>query len=425
MISDTVALIQRTLAGDETAFASLVSKYEKQVHAYALREIGDFHIAEDITQETFLEVYQKLTTLKDPEKFSTWLYTIVKNLCIAWYRKNRFLPEMLEEIYISKIETDTYSRYVASEHAKATAYTQRNLVKKLLRTLKERDREIITLHYFDGLTTAEIETYLGIPENTIKSRLYRVRQRLKKYEFMVQEVLNFTTTTEGKHPPQPHLKGETIMTNEVRNGSEVDARLDEMQRQITDLQEQIKGITAKSDASTEHTDVPVTDSDIEYRFVADSDASTDSDKRQALDALLQLSHHVKDPITWCYAGAYQAATGHRSSRGSVWTTNLDHFLSFAPDAEIVKLATFFTNPTVVAVLRQLVTGNKSVTDMANGCGISESEMEETVEMLADRALVKRTEDDLIEPKNDAVFYFLNFVGMVTVFLNPEDYHYQD
>ena len=203
MISDTVALIQRTLAGDETAFASLVSKYEKQVHAYALREIGDFHIAEDITQETFLEVYQKLTTLKDPEKFSTWLYTIVKNLCIAWYRKNRFLPETLEEIYISKIETDTYSRYVASEQAKATAYTQRNLVKKLLSTLKERDREIITLHYFDGLTTAEIETYLGIPENTIKSRLYRVRQRLKKYEFMVQEVLNFTTTTEGKHPPNP------------------------------------------------------------------------------------------------------------------------------------------------------------------------------------------------------------------------------
>ena len=46
-------------------------------------------------------------------------------------------------------------------------------------------------------------------------------------------------------------------------------------------------------------------------------------------------------------------------------------------------------------------------------------------MLADGALVKRTEDDLIEPKNDAVFYFLNFVGMVTVYLNPEDYHSQD
>ncbi len=421
MKSDTVALIQRALAGDEDAFTSLVSKYEKQVHAYALQEIGDFHIAQDISQETFLEVYQKLTTLKNPEKFSTWLYTIVKNLCIAWYRKNRFLPESLEEIYISKIETDTYSRYVASEHAKATAYTQRNLVKKLLTKLKESDQEIITLHYFDGMTTAEIETYLGIPENTIKSRLYRVRQRLKKYEFMVQEELDITI--EGEHRSQHQLKGEINMADEVRNESEVDAKLKEIQRQITDLQKQIKGIAVNSDASTEHTDV--SNSDIEYRFVADSDASTDSDKKQALDALLQLSHHVKDPITWCYAGAYQAAPGQRSSRGSVWTTNVDNFLSFAPDAEIMKLATFFTNPTVVAVLRQLVAGKKSVTDLADGCGISESEMEETVELLADGALVKRTEDDLIEPKNDAVFYFLNFVGMVTVYLNPEDYHYQD
>ena len=90
-----------------------------------------------------------------------------------------------------------------------------------------------------------------------------------------------------------------------------------------------------------------------------------------------------------------------------------------------RLATFFTNPTVVAVLRQLVAGKKSVADLANGCGISESEMEETVEMLIDGALVKRTEEALIEPKNDAVFYYLNFVGMVTVYLNPEDYHPPD
>ena len=289
--------------------------------------------------------------------------------------------------------------------------------------MKEGDREIITLHYFEDMTSSEIGKHLGVSENTIKSRLHRARQRLKKYDFMIQEVLNITTTTEGEHPSQRQLKGETIMTNEVRNGSEVDARLEEMQRQITDLQEQIKGITANSDASTEYTDV--SNSDIEYRFVADSEASTDSDKKQALEALLQLSHHVKDPITWCYAGAYHAAPGQRSSRGSVWTTNVDNFLSSAPDAEIVKLAIFFTNPTVVAVLRQLVAGKKSVADLANGCGISESEMEETVEMLTDGALVKRTEDDLIEPKNDAVFYYLNFVGMVTVYLNPEDYHPQD
>ena len=401
MRSDDVVLIQCILAGDENAFATLIEKYQQQVHAHALRKVGDFQTAEDITQETFLQVHQKLATLNDPAKFSGWLYAIVNHLCIAWYRENQLQTESLQEIYVSEVETEAYSRYVATEHAKTTAAAQRDLVKRLLTKLKEGDREIITLHYFEEMTSSEIGKRLGVSENTIKSRLHRARQRLKKYDFMIQEVLNITTTTEGEHRPQRQLKGEPIMTNEVRNGSEVNARLEEMQRQISDLKEQIKDLAAKSDASIA------------------------SAKSEALHALLQLPHKAKDPITWCYAGAYHAASGQRSSRGSVWTTSVDNFLSNAPDAEIVKLAKYFTNPTVVAVLRQLVAGKKSVTDLANGCGISESEMEETVEMLADGALVKRTEDDLIEPKNDAVFYFLNFVGMVTVYLNPEDYHPQD
>ena len=191
------------------------------------------------------------------------------------------------------------------------------------------------------------------------------------------------------------------MSDEVRNQSEVNTKLEAMQRQISDLQEQVNAIASNANASA------------------------DLGKRDALDALLRLPSDGKDPITWCYAGAYRAASGQRSSRGSIWTTSTDKFLSNAPDAEIVNLAKYFTNPIVVAVLRQLVGGKKSVGDLANGCDISESEMAETVELLIDGALVKRTEDDLIEPKNDAVFYFLNFVGMVTVYLNPEEYHSQD
>ena len=288
---------------------------------------------------------------------------------------------------------------MASEHVRTTVEAQRDIVKKLLTQLKESDREVITLHYFEEMTSSEIGAHLGVPENTVKSRLHRARQRLKKYEFMIQEVLDIKT--EGGHRSRSELKGETIMTNEVKDEAKVDTRLEEMQRQITNLQEQIKDIAANSHGSI------------------------DSDKREALDVLLQLPHNAKDPITWCYAGAYRAASGHRSSRGSIWTTSTDKFLSNAPDAEIVKLAKFFTNPIIVAVLRLLVEGKKSVGDLANGCGISESEMEETVALLIEAALVKRTEDDLIEPKNDAVFYFLNFVGMVTVYLNPEDYHSQD
>ena len=69
MKKDYTELIQRTLEGDNDAFACLVRKYQKRVHALAWRKIGDFHIAEDITQETFLQIYRKLPTLKDPCRF--------------------------------------------------------------------------------------------------------------------------------------------------------------------------------------------------------------------------------------------------------------------------------------------------------------------------------------------------------------------
>ena len=205
MRNDDVVLIQRILAGDETPFADLVRKYQRQVHAHAWRKIGDFQIAEDITQETFQQVYQNLETLEDPTLFSKWIYAIVNHLCIAWFRKNRLQTEPLEEICVLGIETEPYSRYVASEYAKIFVEAQRDLVEKLLAKLKENDRKVITLHYFEEMTTSEIGEFLGISENTIKSRIRRARQQLKKYEPMIQEVLEIRI--EGKDRFYNHLNG--------------------------------------------------------------------------------------------------------------------------------------------------------------------------------------------------------------------------
>ena len=199
MRNNDVALIQRILAGDENAFASLVRKYQRQVHAFARRKIGDFQIAEDITQETFLQVYQKLETLDDPALFSQWLYTIANHLCIAWFRQNRLQTEPLEEVCILGVETEPYSRYVASEHAKIAAEAQRDLVEKLLTKLKESDRKVITLYYFEEMTSSEIGELLGVSENTIKSRIRRARQHLKKYESIIREVLGIPIGAEDRY----------------------------------------------------------------------------------------------------------------------------------------------------------------------------------------------------------------------------------
>ena len=86
---DDAQLIHEILSGDEAAFSRLVQKYQKSVHALAWRKIGDFHYAEEITQDTFLQVYKKLSTLKNPNQFAGWLYVIVNRHCIAWMRKRK------------------------------------------------------------------------------------------------------------------------------------------------------------------------------------------------------------------------------------------------------------------------------------------------------------------------------------------------
>ena len=406
MKNEDVALIQHILAGNEDAFACLIEKYRKQVHAHAWRKTGDFHIAEDITQETFLQVYQKLETLEDPTQFSRWLHSIVNHLCIAWFRKNRIPTESLEETDISKIETEAYSQYVAAEHAKTTAEAQRDLVKKLLEKLKESDREVITLHYFEEMTSAEVGSYLGVSENTAKSRIRRARQRLKKYEFMIQEALDITIEREQRSRHQ--LKGDIIMVEEVKdapkvemNPEEINQSLTEMQGEIAELREQMQSIVEELNTRRSEDDML---------------RPPRSQRGDALKTLSTLPEDAENQVAWGYVGTYKPTSNAGKARIAYWSDNLDTFLNKAPDTEIVNFANLFTNPTIVAVLRQLVEGNKSVADLAKESDISEGEIEEAVQTLMDATLVARTEDNLITPKNDVTSFFLNFVSMTIVHL---------
>ena len=189
MKNDDIELIQSSLIGDENAFAKLVRKYQKQVHALAWRKVGDFHVAEEITQDTFLRVYKKLSTLKDPGRFAGWLYRIAARQCHAWLRKKRIQTQALEDTDLELIEGGTYSQYIAEEQEKAATEAQRDIVQRLLARLRESERTVVTLHYFGEMTTEEISRFLGVSASTVKSRLRRARLRLKKAEPMIREAL--------------------------------------------------------------------------------------------------------------------------------------------------------------------------------------------------------------------------------------------
>ena len=198
-----VELIHRVLDGDDTAFSELVKKHQKSVHALVWRKIGDFHIAEEITQDTFLKAYKGLATLKKPQSFASWLYVIAANHCSTWLRKKRLRTQSLEETSSAQLEKATYSGYVIEENEQTAVETRREAVKKLLAKLQESERTVIILHYFGEMSSVEIGAFLGVSENTIRSRLRRAQQRLKKEAPMIREVLdNFQIT--------PHLS-ENIM----------------------------------------------------------------------------------------------------------------------------------------------------------------------------------------------------------------------
>ncbi len=190
MKHDDAELIERTLEGDDHAFAALVEKYQDQIHALAWQKIGDFHIAQEITQDTFITAYQKLATLTHHKRFAGWLYVITSNKCNMWHRKKTPQPQSLEETDPMELEEVYYSEYISRQREKAANQKRRATVQRLLNKLRESERTVITLHYLAGLTCEEIGKFLGVSSNTIKSRLHRARERLKKEEAVIQENLS-------------------------------------------------------------------------------------------------------------------------------------------------------------------------------------------------------------------------------------------
>ena len=190
MIENDVQLINKILSGDDEAFTALVKKHQQGVHALAWRKIGDFHDAEEVTQDIFLQVYQKLSTLKDPQQFPGWLYVITSRCCIAWLRKNKSPTRSLERLIMERIDRSSYSRYISElQEAEASEYRS-EVVKKLLTKLPESERTVITLYYLGEMTVQEISKFLGVSVNTITSRLQRARKRLQQDEtLLIEEML--------------------------------------------------------------------------------------------------------------------------------------------------------------------------------------------------------------------------------------------
>ena len=195
---DDVKLIHKILLGDDAAFGILVEKYQKSVHTLVWRKIGDYHYAEDIVQDAFLQAYKKLSTLKNPNQFAGWLYVIANRLCIDWMRKQKFVMQSLQDTPIEEIEKASYTRHVSEQRQTESTEHCHVLVRNLLEKLPESERTVVILHYLDEMPMKQIGKFLGVSANTIASRLHRARKRLQvNQELLAQEILDDAQLSEN------------------------------------------------------------------------------------------------------------------------------------------------------------------------------------------------------------------------------------
>ena len=187
---EDVTLIQRILSGDEGAFTALMERHRKWIHSLAWRESGDFHAAQEITQDTFIQAFKSLPNLRDTNRFLGWLYVIAKRQCIEWLRRKPITMQSLDAMPKAELETVFYTQYLEKEQTQASTDGLREVVERLLQKLPEAERSVMVLHYFNGLTCEEVSTRLDVTLNTVKSRLYRARKRLEQEESMLRENLS-------------------------------------------------------------------------------------------------------------------------------------------------------------------------------------------------------------------------------------------
>lgn len=175
-------LVQMSRTGDRAAFKELVELYKDKLHRLAYRMTNNRHDSEDVVQETFMRVYMNLNHYDENQKFSTWIFRIGKNLCIDLLRKKKVdhsldtgLGDEQDRTFYEKLPSAE-----ASPESRVLLGEMQDQMRKVIDKLSDKYKTIVTLYYLHEMSLQEISDALGVPVTTVKSRLHRGREQLRK-----------------------------------------------------------------------------------------------------------------------------------------------------------------------------------------------------------------------------------------------------
>src|SRR5438445_10893270 len=150
-------VIERVLAGDSEAFNLLIRHWERPIYNFIVRMIGDRNEAIDLSQDCFMKAYRELRTLKDRDRFSSWLYRIAHNACLSQIRRNHGKAWVELDPDLGAAESSPENRLA---------------IEKALAQLPADQREAVVLKVFQSLKFEEIAAIQDAQISTVKYRLY-------------------------------------------------------------------------------------------------------------------------------------------------------------------------------------------------------------------------------------------------------------
>ena len=183
-------LIHRAQTGDEQAFAALMREHYPFVYAIVIRIVKNSHDAEEVVQDTFLNTYRGLAQLEDTTKFKSWLAEIAQNCARNWLRKQRGDTVSIDEVNEQMLQMGD------SPDERLIRQEQRELIRRAMETLSEKDREIAHAYYLDGASYDELISTHGLSYNAIAFRLSRAKRQLtKRLQYLLTGIFVSPTMT--------------------------------------------------------------------------------------------------------------------------------------------------------------------------------------------------------------------------------------
>ena len=165
-------LVKKAKKGNEEAFSKLILAEKDSLYKIAISRMKTIEDAEDVIQETVIEAYVKMHTIRKNESFKSWIRTILLDMIKTFYERKAKKDIKIQTKLMENFEKDNVNNIIKTE--------QDMDFKMLLNKLEDEDRTIILLFYNDGYKVKEISKILNMNVNTVKTKLSRARKKIEK-----------------------------------------------------------------------------------------------------------------------------------------------------------------------------------------------------------------------------------------------------